>query len=144
MLDVPHEVVEHVSRLIHARRCERKSRWRRLGRFRQALLALVQLRKNETLARAAAGFDVSTATAGRYVTETVEILAERAPDLRTVLRTPPTEGFDIRDGTLIPTDHIAAGEPHFSQEHPGSGRPVARAGGRPARTRRPRPRLPHT
>lgn len=85
MLDVPHEVVEHVSWLVHARRCERKSRWRRLGCFRQALLALVHLRKNETLAWAAAGFGVPTATAGRYAAETVEILAGRAPDLHTAL-----------------------------------------------------------
>ncbi|WKK20818.1 transposase family protein [Streptomyces olivoreticuli] len=117
MLDVPYEVVEHVSWLIHARRCERKSRWRRLGCFRQALLALVHLRKNETLARAAAGFGVSTATAGRYVAETVEILAERAPDLRTALRTLPPEGFVILDGTLIPTDRIAADKPYYSQKH---------------------------
>ncbi|MFJ9855867.1 transposase family protein, partial [Streptomyces sp. NPDC101150] len=56
MLDVPHEVVEHVSWLIYARRCEVSSRWRKLGCFRQALLVLVHLRKNETLAQVAAGF----------------------------------------------------------------------------------------
>jgi hypothetical protein len=67
MLDVPHEVVEYVSWLIYARRCELNSRWRRLGCFEQALLALVHLRKNETLAHLGAGFAVSTATAGRYV-----------------------------------------------------------------------------
>lgn len=85
MLDVPHEVVEHVSWLIYARRRELNSRWRRLGCFRQALLALVHLRKNETLAQVAAGFGVSTATAGRYVTETVEVLAQQAPCLHTAL-----------------------------------------------------------
>ncbi|MBB1247345.1 transposase family protein, partial [Streptomyces durbertensis] len=63
---------------MYARRCERRSRWRRLGCFRQALLALVHLRKNETLAQVAAGFGVSTATAGRYVTETVDVLADSA------------------------------------------------------------------
>jgi hypothetical protein len=31
MFDVPHEVVEHVSWLIYARRCELNSRWGRLG-----------------------------------------------------------------------------------------------------------------
>lgn len=117
MLDVPHEVVEHVSWLIYARRCALNSRWRRLGCFRQALLVLVHLCKNETLAQVAAGFGVSTATAGRYVSETVDILAERAPSLHEALRELPPEGFVILDGTLIPTDRIAADEPYYSMKH---------------------------
>ncbi|MDQ0605369.1 hypothetical protein QF037_009714 [Streptomyces canus] len=117
MLDVPHEVVEHVSWLIYARRCEVSSHWRKLGCFRQALLVLVHLRKNETLAQVAAGFGVSTATAGRYVTETVEILAERAPSLHEALCELPPEGFVILDGTLIATDRIAADEPYYSMKH---------------------------
>lgn len=117
MPDVPHEVVEHVSWLICARRCELNSRRRRLGCFRQALLVVVHLRKNETPAQVAAGFGVSTATAGRYVSETVDILAERAPSLHEALREPPPEGFVILDGTLIPTDRIAADEPHHSMRH---------------------------
>ncbi|MGW1077818.1 transposase family protein [Streptomyces sp. NPDC002537] len=117
MLDVPHEIVEHVSWLIYARRCELNSPWRRLGCFRQALLALAHLRKNETLAEVGAGFGVSTATAGRYVNETVEILAEHAPGLHAALRTLLAEGFVILDGTLIPTDRVAADEPYYSQKH---------------------------
>jgi hypothetical protein len=77
MLDVPHEVVEYVSWLINARRCELNSRWRRLGCFTQALLALVHLRKNETLAQLGAAFGVSTAAVGRYVTEAVDVPAEQ-------------------------------------------------------------------
>ncbi|GHA84678.1 hypothetical protein GCM10010305_30530 [Streptomyces termitum] len=61
-VDVPHELAEHVSWLIHARRCERRSRWRKLGCFQQALLVPVHLRKNETLPALAAGFGISTAT----------------------------------------------------------------------------------
>ncbi|MEU3756862.1 IS5/IS1182 family transposase, partial [Streptomyces olivoreticuli] len=38
MLDIPRELVEHVSWLIHARRRELNSRWRKLGCFKQALL----------------------------------------------------------------------------------------------------------
>lgn len=113
MLDAPHEVVEHVSWLIYARRCELNSRWRKLGCFRQALLVLVHLRKNETLAQAAAGFGVSTATAGRYVSETVDLLAERAPSPHEL----PPEGFVILDGTLITTNRIAADEPYYSTKH---------------------------
>jgi hypothetical protein len=66
-LDVSHELVEHVSWLIYARRRERGLRWRKLGCFKQALLALAHLRKNETIAQLAAGFGVSEATAWRYV-----------------------------------------------------------------------------
>jgi hypothetical protein len=117
MLDVPHEVVEYVSWLTYARRCELNSRWRKLGCFRQALLVLTHLRKNETLAQVATGFSVSTATAGRYVTETVEILAERAPSLHEALRELPPEEFVILDGTLIATDRIAADEPYYSMKH---------------------------
>jgi hypothetical protein len=46
-----------------------------MGCFQQALLVLVHLRRNETLAQVAAGFGVSTATAGRYVNGTVDLLA---------------------------------------------------------------------
>lgn len=67
MLDVPYELVEHVSWLIYARRRELNSPWRRFGCFKQALLTLAHLRKNETFAQLAAGFGVSTATAWRYV-----------------------------------------------------------------------------
>jgi hypothetical protein len=117
MLDVPHEVVEHVSWLIYARRRELKSRWRRLSCFHQALLTLVHLRKNETLAQVGAGFGVSTATAGRYVTETTEILADHAPDLRSALAAVKPWEHVIVDGTLIPTDRVAANEPYYSAKH---------------------------
>jgi hypothetical protein len=77
----------------------------------------VHLCKNETLAQVAAGFGVSTATAGRYVSETVDLLAERAPSLHEALRELPPEGFVILDGTLITTDRIAADEPYYSMKH---------------------------
>ncbi|MFD0267856.1 IS5/IS1182 family transposase, partial [Streptomyces sp. NPDC127106] len=51
MLDVPYELVEHVSWLLYTRRREVNSRWRKLGCFKQALLALAHLRKNETFAQ---------------------------------------------------------------------------------------------
>jgi hypothetical protein len=60
--------------------------WRRCNPGQQALLVLVHLRKGETFADLAAGFGVSTATAWRYVSETVQLLAGRAPGLRTALR----------------------------------------------------------
>ncbi|MFE9571083.1 transposase family protein [Streptomyces sp. NPDC006692] len=117
MLDVPHELVEHVSWLIYDRRREVKSRWRRLGCFKQALLALAHLRKNETFAQLGAGFGVSEATAWRYVDETLDVRAAWAPGLREALVGLGDGDFVIVDGTLIPTDRIKADEPYYSHKH---------------------------
>jgi len=140
-LDVSHELVEHVSWLIYARRRELGLRWRKLGCFKQALLALAHLRKNETLAQLAAGFGVSEATAWRYVDETLEVLAAWAPGLREALVDLGVGDFVIVDGTLIPTDRIAADEPYYPQKHRKHGMnvPVSGAGvsrGRGARAGR--------
>ena len=53
---------------------------------RQALLVVVHLRKGELFTRVAAGFGAGTAPAWRYVTETVALLAARAPKLRLAVR----------------------------------------------------------
>jgi Helix-turn-helix of DDE superfamily endonuclease len=55
------------------------SPWRKLSSAQQALLVLAYLRKGETYAELAARSGVGTATAGRYVTETVALLAARSP-----------------------------------------------------------------
>jgi hypothetical protein len=55
------------------------SPWRKLNPGRLALLVLAYLRKGESFAELAAGFGVGTATAWRYVTETVALLAARSP-----------------------------------------------------------------
>lgn len=104
MLDVPHELVEHASWLLHARRREQGTRWRLLGCFQQALLALVHLRKNETFAQLGAGFGVSEATAWRYTDEVVDVLIAWAPGLHEALVGLGEGDFVIVDGTLIPTD----------------------------------------
>ena len=61
----------YVSGVIRRHRPAAGSRWRKLNPARQALLALVYLRKGETFAELAAGFGVGVATAWRYVNETV-------------------------------------------------------------------------
>ena len=73
MLDVPHELVEHVAWLLYEHRRARNTRWRKLRCFDQALLTLVHLRKNETFAQLGAGFAISQATAWRYVDEALEV-----------------------------------------------------------------------
>ncbi|MFC8015435.1 helix-turn-helix domain-containing protein, partial [Streptomyces cinereoruber] len=74
-LDVPHELVEHVAWLLHEHSQARNTRRRKLGCFKQALLTLVHLRKNETFSQLGAGSGISQATAWRYVDETLGVLA---------------------------------------------------------------------
>jgi len=117
MFDVPYELVEHVSWLIYARRRELGTQWRKLGCFKQALLALAYLRKNETFAQLGAGFGVSEAITWRYVDETLEVLAAWAPDLHEALVDLGEGDVVIVDGTLIPTDRIKTNEPYYSPKH---------------------------
>jgi DDE superfamily endonuclease len=73
----------------------------------------------ETFAELAAGFGVGTATAWRYVTETVALLAARAPKLRQALRDAKKAGhaYLVIDGISIPIDRVAADRPFYSGKH---------------------------
>jgi len=88
------------------RRHRRKigSCWRKLKPGRQALLVLAHLRTGETFAALAAGFGIGTATAWRYVQETVALLAARAPKLDAALRSagPRGHAFVVIDGDAHP------------------------------------------
>jgi hypothetical protein len=86
----------------YARRRELSSPWRKLSCFKQALLVLAHLHKNETFAQVGAEFGVSEATAWRYVDETLEVLAAWAPGLHEALVDLGEGDFVIIDGTLIP------------------------------------------
>lgn len=103
------QTLTFVSDLIRAHRRELGSVWRKLNPGQQAMLVLVYLRKGEPFAEVGAGFDVSTTTCWRYVNETVELLAQRAPKLRAALRRAKRQkmAYVIIDGTLIPIDRIA-------------------------------------
>jgi hypothetical protein len=80
---------------------------------------LAHLRKGEPFTQVGAGFGLSTTTCRRYVNETVQLLAARAPKLRAVLRKTQREGmaYVVIDGTLIPIDRIAADRPFYSGKH---------------------------
>ncbi len=95
------------------------SRWRKLNPGLQALLVLAYLRKGKTFAELAAGFGVGTATAWRYVEETVALLAAWAPRLRQAVRDARKAGYAyvVLDGTLIPIDRVAADRPFYSGKH---------------------------
>src|SRR5580693_839211 len=105
-----------VSGLIRRYRKSIGSCWRKLNPGQQALLVLAYLRKGETFAELAAGFEVGTTTAWRYVNETVELLAARAPGLRQAVRDAKRAGhaYVILDGTLIPIDRVARYKPFYS------------------------------
>ncbi len=106
MLDVLHELVEHVAWLLYEHRRARNTRWRKLGCFDQAQLAPVHLRKNEPLPALEAGFGVSaatsTATAWRYVDEILDVLAAWAPGLHEALTGLGEDDFVIVEGRPDP------------------------------------------
>ncbi len=118
-LPLSSKTLTFVSGLIRRHRKSIGSCWRKLNPGQQALLVLAHLRKGETYAELAAGFAVGTATAWRYVTETVDLLAARAPKLRAAIRAAQKAGYAyvVLDGTLIPVDRVAADRPFYSGKH---------------------------
>ena len=113
------QTLTFVSGVIRRHRASIGSVWRKLNPGQQALLVLVHLRKGEPFAEVAAGFGVGTATAWRYVNETVALLAARAPKLRQAVRAAKKAGYPyvVLDGTLITIDRMAADRPSYSGKH---------------------------
>jgi hypothetical protein len=85
-LPLSSKTLNYTSGIIRRHRVAINSPWRRLNPGQQELLVLVYLRKHETFALLAAGFEVSTTTAWRYVGETVDLLTARVPKLRKAVR----------------------------------------------------------
>jgi hypothetical protein len=118
-LPLSRKTLSFVAGIIRRHRAAIGSLWRRLDCRQQALLVVAYLRKGETFAELAAGFGVGTATAWRYVSETVSLLAARAPKLRAAVRDARKAGYAyvVVDGTLIPIDRVAADRPFYSGKH---------------------------
>ena len=118
-LPLSRQTLTFTAQVIRRHRASIGSLWRKLNPGQQALLVLVHLRKGEPFAQVAAGFEVGTATAWRYVNETVALLAARAPKLRQAVRAAKRAGlpFVVFDGTLVRTDRVAADRPFFSGKH---------------------------
>ena len=118
-LPLSRQTLDYIAGIIRRHRRHIGSCWRKLNPGRQALLVLAYLRKGETFAELAGGFGIGTATAWRYVTETVALLAARAPKLRQALRDATKAGYAylVIDGTLIPIDRVAADRPFYSGKH---------------------------
>ncbi|MEV0766821.1 transposase family protein [Nocardia salmonicida] len=118
-LPLSSSTLHFVAAVIRRHRREIGSRWRALDPGQQAMLVLVYLRKGEPFTDLAAGFEVSTSTAWRYVEETTTLLAAQAPGLRSALRRAKAAGqsYLILDGTVIAIDRVAADRPFYSGKH---------------------------
>jgi hypothetical protein len=148
-VDVSSSTLRFLTARLREHRKALGTRWRRLTAGRQALLTLAHLRNGHPYAQLAAGFGVGTTTAYRYITEAVEVLSALAPTLKEAVQTASMKAFAILDGTLLPTDRIAADQPSYSGKHKRHGMNVQghRRSRRPtpvglARTSRRRPRRP--
>ena len=75
-LPLSRPALDYLAGVVRRHRRKIGSCWRKLNCGQQAL---VHLRKAETFAGLAAGFDAGTTTAWRYVTEAVALLAASVP-----------------------------------------------------------------
>lgn len=118
-LSLSSQTLSYLSGVLRRHHKAINSPWRRLNPGQQAMLVLVHLRKGETLTEVAAGFGVGVATAWRYIREAITLLSARSPRLDQVLRAAKRAGhpYLVLDGTLIPTDRVAADRPYYSGKH---------------------------
>jgi len=81
------QAVGYAAGIIGRHRRDTGSCWRRLSPGRRALLVLACMQRGGTFAGLAAGSGIGTATAWRYIAQTVALVAARVPEPRQVLAT---------------------------------------------------------
>ncbi|SFQ05174.1 Helix-turn-helix of DDE superfamily endonuclease [Actinomadura madurae] len=76
-------------------------------------------RRNDIFAHLAAAFRIGAATAHRYVTEVIALLADQAPALREATRIAQRKVYAILDGTLAPIDRLSGSNDrlYYSGKH---------------------------
>jgi hypothetical protein len=116
-VDVPSSALRFLPAKLRQRRRELGTRWRRLSAGRQTILTLAHLRNGHPYAQLAAGFEVRTTTAYRYVTEAVDLLASLAPTLADAVRAASMKALVLLDGALLPIDRTHADRPFYSGKH---------------------------
>jgi hypothetical protein len=105
-MSVSSRAIGVLSDALRARRNQRRTRWRKLSAGRQALLVVAYLRKGETYADLARGFEVGTSTAFRYIREALALLAAMAPTLAQAIEVAQRKAYVILDGTLLGIDRV--------------------------------------
>lgn len=108
MLDVPRELIRFVAGLLRAERRARGTRkgTRALTCWKQALFAIAWFRDKPNITRHGAAFGLSQSTAYRYLHETIDVLADRAPGLHQALDKAVTDGLPHLelDGKIFASD----------------------------------------
>src|SRR4029079_18918074 len=97
------------------------TRWRKLEPGQHALLVLAHLRKGDTYAELAAGFQIGTTTVYRYLCEAIELLAAMAPTLEQAIEVARGKAYVTLDGTLLRIDRVGMtggrDRPYYSGKH---------------------------
>ena len=109
-LDVPKELIAYVCRLLRAERAARGTRTgtRALTCWKQAVFVIVWFRDRPNVTRLGYGFGIAQATAYRYLSEGIAVLAAQAPDLHTALERARAEKLShlILDGKTVACDRV--------------------------------------